>query len=251
LRPVKRGTASLQSLVGDVAPAMIGRVGEKLGISGAKEYADRQMLEAAKAQQEIQEKYPAAVPSYTDIKSGKDLLTYVTESVGELIPSMIPSILTGGAAGIAGRGAVIAAEQAAKKASMDAATKTMLSAAGSKLSQDELINLAKAEAIKAGQDAASKVALKYQAAGAVGGSAVQNIPEVYQNVAEETGKEDLGAALLFGGFNSVLDAITPLALLRKAKGVGLTEKELIGAWYKRGAKGLGTGFLTEGATEAV
>ena len=248
---VKRGTASLQSLVGDVAPAMIGRVGEKLGISGAKEYADKQMLEAAKAQQDIQEKYPAAVPSYTDIKSGGDLLTYVTESVGELIPSMIPSILTGGAAGIAGRGAVIAAEQAAKKASMDAAQKTILSTAGSKLSQDELINLAKAEAVKAGQDAASKVALQYQAAGAIGGSALQNIPEVYQNVAEETGKEDLGAALLFGGFNSILDAITPLALLRKAKGVGLTNNELIGAWYKRGAKGLGTGFLTEGATEAV
>ena len=248
---VKRGTASLQSLVGDVAPAMIGRVGEKLGVSGAKEYADKQMLEAAKAQQEIQEKYPTAIPSYTDIKSGGDLLTYVTESVGELVPSMIPSLLTGGAAGIAGRGAVIAAEQAAKKASMDAATKTILSTAGTKLSQNELIDLAKAEAIKAGQNAASKVALQYQAAGAIGGSALQNIPEVYQNVAEETGKEDLGAALLFGGFNSILDAITPLSLLRKAKGVGLTNNELIGAWYKRGAKGLGTGFLTEGATEAV
>jgi hypothetical protein len=142
---VKRGTASLQSLVGDVAPAMIGRVGEKLGVSGAKEYADKQMLEAAKAQQDIQEKYPAAVPSYTDIKSGGDLLTYVTESVGELVPSMIPSLLTGGAAGIAGRGAVIAAEQAAKKASMDAATKTILSSAGSKLSQDESSKILKLE----------------------------------------------------------------------------------------------------------
>ena len=248
---VKRGAASIQSLVGDVAPAMIGRVGEKLGISGAGEYAEKQMLEAAKAQEEIQQKYPAAIPSYTDIKSGGDLLTYVTESIGELIPSMIPSLLTGGAAGIAGRGAVIAAEQAAKKASMDAAQKTILSAAGSKLSKEQLIDAAKAEAVKAGTDAANKVALRYQAAGAVGGSAIQNIPEVYQNVAQETGKEDLGAALMFGGFNSILDAITPLALLRKAKGIGLTEKELIGAWYKRGAKGLGTGFLTEGGTEAV
>ena len=248
---VKRGALGLQSLVADVAPAMVARVGEKIGIQGAGDYANRQMQEAAQAQERIQQMYPAAVPSYTDIKSGGDLLNYVVESVGELIPSMIPSILTGGAAGIAGRGAMVAAEQAAKKASMDAAQKTLLSYSGSKLSQQELINLAKADAIKAGQDAASKVALRYQASGAVAGSAVQNIPEVYQNVAQETGKEDLGAALLFGGFNSVLDAVTPLTLLRKAGGAGITKNELIGAWYKRGAKGLGTGFLTEGATEAV
>ena len=248
---VKRGAIGLQSLVADVAPAMAGRVAEKLGVPGAGEYATAQMQEAAAKQERAQQMYPAAVPSYTDIKSSGDLLNYVIESVGELIPSMIPSVLTGGAAGIAGRGAIVAAEQAAKKASMEAAQKTMLSYSGSKLSQQELVNLAKADAIKAGQDAAQKVALRYQAAGAVGGSAVQNIPEVYQNVAQETGQEDLGAALLFGGFNSVLDAVTPLTLLRKAKGIGLTEKELIGAWYKRAGKGVLTGFATEGSTEAV
>jgi len=248
---IKRGALGIQSLLGDVAPAMAGRVGEKLGIQGAGEYADRQMQEAVEAQQRIQQMYPAAVPSYTDIQSGGDLLNYVIESVGELIPSMIPSILTGGAAGIAGRGAMVAAEQAAKKASMEAAQKTMLTYSGSKLSQDQLVNLARQEAVKAGRDAASKVALKYQAAGAVGGSAAQNVPEVYQNVAQETGQEDLGAALLFGGFNSVLDAVTPLTLLRKASGAGLTKNELIGAWYKRAGKGVLTGFATEGATEAV
>jgi hypothetical protein len=248
---IKRGALGIQSLLGDVAPAMAGRVGEKLGIQGAGEYADRQMQEAVEAQQRIQQMYPAAVPSYTDIQSGGDLLNYVIESIGELIPSMIPSILTGGAAGIAGRGAMVAAEQAAKKASMEAAQKTMLTYSGSKLSQDQLVNLARQEAVKAGRDAASKVALKYQAAGAVGGSAAQNIPEVYQNVAQETGQEDLGAALLFGGFNSVLDAVTPLTLLRKASGAGLTKNELIGAWYKRAGKGVLTGFATEGATEAV
>ena len=248
---VKRGAMGIQSLLADVAPAMAGRVGEKIGIKGAGEYADRQMAEAAQAQERAQQLYPSAVPSYKDIKGGGDLLTYVVESVGELIPSMIPSILTGGIAGVAGRGAVIAAEQAAKQASMEAAKKTMLSYTGSKLSQEELVNLAKAEAVKAGQAAAQKVALKYEAAGALAGSAAQNVPEVYQNVAQETGKEDLGAALLFGGFNSVLDAITPLTLLRKAKGHGLTENELIGAWYKRAGKGALTGFATEGSTEAV
>ena len=236
---VKRGALGLQSLVGDVLPAMAGRVGEKLGVQGAGEYATKQMQEAQEAQQYIQQMYPSAVPSYTDIKSGGDFLTYVVESVGELIPSILPSIFTGGAAGVVGRGAVVAAKQAAEKAAAAGAAKG--------LTEKEIKDLA----TQAGVDAAKRTALKYQAVGAVGGSAIQNIPEVYQNVAEETGKEDLGAALLFGGFNSILDAITPVALLRKAKGIGLTEKELIGAWYKRAGKGVLTGFATEGATEAV
>jgi hypothetical protein len=218
---------------------MAGRVAGKLGFKGADEYADRQMAEAAEAQRIIQEKYPSAVPSYTDIKSGGDALTYIVESVGELIPSILPSIFTGGAAGVVGRGAVVAAKQAAEK--------TAVAAAAKGLTEKEIKDLA----TKAGVEAAQKTALKYQAAGAVAGSAVQNVPEVYQNVAQETGQEDIGAALLFGGFNSVLDAITPLTLLRKAKGIGLTEKELIGAWYKRAGKGVLTGFATEGATEAI
>jgi hypothetical protein len=259
---VKRGALGLQSLVGDVLPAMAGRVGEKLGIQGAGDYATRQMQEAQEAQQYIQQMYPSAVPSYTDIKSGGDFLTYVVESVGELIPSILPSIFTGGAAGVVGRGAVVAAEQAAKKAATDAAKRELMKDSvqaaiksgaygGQKETLDAIKTVALEAGVKAGREAAQKTALKYQAVGAVGGSALQNVPEVYQNIAEETGKEDLGAALVFGGFNSVLDAITPLALLRKAKGIGLTEKELIGAWYKRAGKGALTGFATEGATEAV
>ena len=236
---VKRGALGLQSLVGDVLPAMAGRVGEKIGIQGAGDYATRQMQEAQEAQQYIQQMYPSAVPSYTNIQSGGDFLTYVVESVGELIPSILPSIFTGGTAGVIGRGAVVAAKQAAEK--------TAIAGAAKGLTEKEIKDLA----TQAGVDAAKRTALKYQAVGAVGGSAIQNVPEVYQNVAEETGKEDLGAALLFGGFNSVLDAITPIALLRKAKGIGLTEKELIGAWYKRAGKGVLTGFATEGATEAI
>ena len=236
---VKRGALGLQSLVADVVPAMAGRAVGKLGFKGADIYADKQMAEAAEAQRIIQEKYPSAVPSYTNIKSGGDALTYIVESVGELIPSILPSIFTGGAAGVVGRGAVVAAKQAAEK--------TAVAAAAKGLTEKEIKDLA----TKAGVEAAQKTALKYQAAGAVAGSASQNIPEVYQNVAQETGVENLGVALVSGGFNSILDAITPLALLRKAKGIGLTEKELIGAWYKRAGKGVLTGFATEGATEAV
>ncbi len=230
---IKRGAMQTGMLLGDVLPAMVGRA------VGADEYADRQLREAAETQRQIQEKYPAAVPSFTDIKGAGDVVTYITEAVGEAIPSILPGLFTGGAASVIGRGAVVAAKEAAEKAALNSVAKGVAKEEAEKI------------ALQAGVQAARSTALKYQATGAVAGSAAQNIPEVYQNILEETGKEDLGAALISGGFNAVLDAILPIQLLRKAKVSGIPESEIIGAWYKRGAAGLGKGFLTEGATEAV
>jgi len=229
---VKRGARGVYSLLGDVAPAMIGKV------VGAEDYAKRQMEEAAAYQQETQEKYPSAVPSYTDIKSAGDLGTYIVEAVGEAIPSIIPSLFTGGAAAIAGRTAVAAARSAAEK--------TVLANAAKGLGEAEL----KQAAMAAGVQAAKREALKYEASGAILGSAAQNIPEVYQNLYEK-GKDDLGTALAFGAFNSVLDAVTPINLLRKAKLSGISEEQIIGAWYKRAGRGTIEGFATEGGTEIL
>jgi len=236
---VKRGALGIASLGGDILPAMAGRVGEKLGIKGAKEYADRQMAEAVQSQQNIERNYPSAVPSYTNIKSGGDLLTYIVEAVGETIPSVLPSIFTGGAAGVIGRGAVIAAKEAAEK--------TVIAAAAKGVAGAELESLA----MKAGVDAARKTALKYEAAGALVGSAAQNIPDVYQSIAQSTGKEELGVTLVSGGFNTILDAITPLNLMRIARKKGFTPDELIGGWVKRLGKGFAEGLITEGGTEAA
>ena len=229
---VKRGGRGIYSLLGDVAPAMIGKA------IGAEDYAKKQMEEAAAYQQETQEKYPSAVPSYTDIKSAGDLGTYIVEAVGEAIPSIIPSLFTGGAAAIAGRGAVAAARAAAEK--------TVLANAAKGLGEAEL----KQAAMTAGVQAAKREALKYEASGAILGSATQNIPEVYQNLYDK-GKDDLGTALAFGAFNSVLDAVTPINLLRKAKLSGIPEEQIIGAWYKRAGKGAIEGFATEGGTEIL
>ena len=236
---IKRGTLGIGSLGGDILPAMAGRVGEKLGIKGAKEYADRQMAEAAQTQQEIEQKYPSAVPNYTDIKTPGNAFTYIIEAVGETLPSILPSLFTGGAAGIIGRGATIAAKKAAETAVIAAAAEGVTGA--------ELQSLA----MKAGVEAARKTALKYEAAGALAGSAAQNIPDVYQSIAQSTGKEDLGATLVAGGFNSVLDAITPLNLMRIARKRGFTPDELIGGWVKRLGKGFAEGLITEGGTEAA
>jgi hypothetical protein len=230
---VKRGFAQTGMLLGDVLPAMAARA------VGADQYAERQLKEAAETQKEIEKKYPSAVPSFTDIKGAGDFVNYVVEAVGESIPSILPSLFTGGAAAVAGRGAIAAAKEAAEKAAMNSVAKGVAAEEAEKI------------AMKAGIDAARRTALKYEAAGAVTGSAAQNIPDVYQNILEATGKEDLGAALVAGSFNAALDSILPIQLLRKAKAAGIPEQEIIGAWYKRGAAGLGKGFLTEGGTEAV
>jgi hypothetical protein len=230
---VKRGFMQTGMLLGDVLPAMAARA------VGADEYANRQLAEAAATQKEIQQKYPSAVPSFTDIKGAGDAVKYITEAVGETIPSILPGLFTGGAASVLGRGAVLAAKEAAEK--------TALSSIAEGVAADK----AKEIALQAGVQAARRTALKYQAAGAITGSAAQNVPEVFQNILEETGKEDLGAALLGGGFNAMLDAILPVQLLRKAGAAGIPSQEIVGAWYKRGAAGLGKGFLTEGATEAA
>ena len=231
---VKRGFYQTGMLLGDVLPAMAARA------VGADEYAEKQWKEAAATQQKIQREMPAAVPSYTDVKSLGDAWTYAKEAVGESIASILPSIVTGGIAGIAGRGATIAAKEAAERvllaeaAKMGPPTKAAIDAATA-----------------AGVKAAQREALKYQAAGALTGSAAQNIPEVYQNIKEATGKEDLGAALAFGGFNAALDAVMPVTLLAKVRKAGIPEEQIMGAWYKRFAKGAGKGFLIEGGTEAA
>jgi len=229
---VKRGYAGLESLLGDVLPAMAAKA------VGADEYAKKQMREAAATQEEIAKKYPSEVPSYKDIKDVGTGFKYIVESVGEAIPSILPSLFTGGAAAVAGRGAVIAAREAAEKVllseSAGVATKAL-----------------QEKAMAAGVEAAKRTALKYEATGALAGSAAQNIPDVYQNIYEKTGKEDLGAALAFGGFNSVLDAITPLNLMRKIKLTGIPEEQIAAAWYKRAGKGALEGLATEGGTEAL
>lgn len=229
---VIRGGRGLSSLLGDVAPAMAAKA------LGYDDYAKKQMQEAAAYQKETEEKYPSAVPSFSDIKGVGDAVTYITEAVGEAIPSMLPSLFTGGAASIIGRGAVAAARSAAEKA------------AASSIAQGVAESETKNIALQAGIQAAKKEALKYEAAGALTGSAAQNVPDVYQNLYEK-GHDDLGAALAFGGFNTVLDAITPLNLMRKARLSGIPEEQIIGAWYKRAGKGAVEGMVSEGGTEMV
>ena len=105
LASIMRGGRGIASLLGDVAPAMIGKA------LGYEDYARRQMQEAAEYQKETERLYPAAVPSFTDIKDVGSALTYVKEAIFESLPSLLPMIFTGGAAGVLSKGAQIAARE--------------------------------------------------------------------------------------------------------------------------------------------
>ena len=241
LPSVYRGGRGVASLLTDVLPAMAAKA------VGQDEYATKKLVQAAAYQKETEQKYPAEVPSYTDITGVGSALTYLKEAVGEAIPSMIPSLLTGGAASIAARPAI----KAAMTVATEVAEREVAKAAAKNILTQESLEGIKKFAIDAGAKEAQKIALTYDATGALVGSALQNIPDVYQNVYDKTGKQDLGTALAFGGFNAVLDAVTPFNILRKMRTSGIEPEQLIGAWYKRGALGALEGFATEGSTEAL
>lgn len=245
---VKRGGKGIGSLVADILPAMGGYVGEQIGIPGAKAYKERQMAEAAQTQEEIAKFLPAQYESYEDVKGFRDVPGYITEAVGEAIPSMIPGVVTGGAASVLGRGAVAVA---GKVASEQAAKSYLASQAAQNVSKDFAAKRAAEVGAIAATQAMARKQLGQEALGAFTGSAALNIPEAYQSIYSETGQEQLLPALTSGSFNAVLDAITPLSLLRSARGKGLSNNDIVGAWYARGAKELGKGFLTEGATESL
>lgn len=238
---IMRGGRGIASLLTDVAPAMAAHA------FGYDDYAKKQMEEAAAYQRETERLYPAEVASYKDIDTVGKALTYIKESIGEALPSILPSILTGGAAAAFSRPAIVAAEKAAQSF----AEKQIAEAAAKGVLTDTAIEGIRKAALDTGAKEAQKIVLKYEASGALAGSALQNIPDVYQNIYEATGKQDLGAALAFGGFNAALDAITPISLLRKMHKSGISPEEVGAAWYKRAGKGALQGFVTEGGTEAL
>ena len=89
------------------------------------------------------------------------------EAIGEAIPSMLPSLFTGGAAGIMARGATAAAMQAAEKT----AAQEIARAAAKNILTAETIEGIKQAALKTGIEAAKRTALKYEATGALAGRA--------------------------------------------------------------------------------
>jgi hypothetical protein len=249
---VKRGGKNIGSLVGDFLPAMGADLFEKIAPDSFKPqieaFKQRQLEEAAKTQEEIAKTLPAKYGSYEEVGSPLEALGYAKEAIGEAIPSFLPGVVTGGVGSIVSRGAVAAAGQAASQA---AKNRVLASAPAAALESGAAEQLAAKAAISAASKAMTSKALQYEAAGAVLGSSALTIPDAYSTIYSETGKTELLPAIGGGLFNAGLDAITPISLLRAARGKGLTNQDIIGAWYMRGIRGAAKGAVTEGLTEGL
>ena len=249
---VKRGGKNIGSLIGDFLPAMGADLLEKIAPDSFKPqieaFKQKQFEEAAATQEEIAKTLPAKYGSYEDVGGPLEALGYAKEAVGEAVTSFLPGIVTGGIGSVVSRGAVAAAGQAASQA---AKNRVLASAPAAAIESGAAEQLAAKAAISAASKAMTSKALQYEATGAVLGSSALTIPDAYSTIYSETGKTELLPAIGGGLFNAGLDAITPISLLRAARGKGLTNQDIIGAWYMRGIKGAVKGAGAEGLTEGL
>ena len=235
---VTRGAKQISSSLFDVLPAMAASA------VGAKDYAARQMEEARQTQEEIAQKYAPEFKSYKDVQGVGQGLKFGLETVAEQLPNIATMLVPGGVGGaLARRGVVAGAEKAA-------------AAAGA----------SEAETLLARQAALRTAAARQQVGQDVGiylGSFSQNAPEVFQNIYNETGKLEPGAALLYGSVSAALDSALPASIMRKLTGpakVGLVEKVLEKSGMQPGLlrkiaaaapESVVMEGLTEGAQEAI
>ena len=259
---VKRGGKNVGSLIADFIPIMGATALEKIAPESFQPYIEnykkRQYEEAMQTQEEIAKRFPAEFETYKQIEDPIQAFNYAKEAFGESLASFLPGVVTGGLGSFATRGAVAKASQAAGEAAKRRALEEAKEAAvrGAPGAAEEFVSgIAGQRAAALGKTAAEKALFRNQLAADVGsayvGSAALNIPAAFQTIYSETGQESLLPAIGAGSFNALLDAATPVSLLRAARGKGITNEELVGAWYLRGAKGLGKGALTEGLTEAA
>jgi hypothetical protein len=235
---ITRGAKQVSSSLFDVLPAMVGSA------VGAKDYAARQMEEARQTQEEIAQKYAPEFKSYKDVQGIGQGLKFGLETVSEQLPNIATMLIPGGVGGaLARRGVVAGAEKAA-------------AAAGA----------SEAEALLARQAALKTAAARQQVGQNVGiylGSFSQNAPEIFQNIYNETGELEPGAALLFGSVSAALDSALPASIMRKLTGpakIGLVEKVLEKSGMQPGLlrkiaaaapESTVMEGLTEGAQEAI
>jgi hypothetical protein len=186
----RRSKERLKSTVGDVAPAMF------YSFFGMDEEAKKQMAEAAETERQIAEYNPPSYRSFREIEGPRSALGYAAETLGEVGPDVLASLIPGGVGGVAAR-------------RIGTAGLRELGAAGAE-------QIARRGAVG-------------EAAGVYLGSYAQNAPEIFQNIYQETGQLEPGAAALFGSVNAALDSVLPASILRSMSApvrVGVVEKIL-------------------------
>lgn len=233
-RGFMRGLGELGIAATDIIPAMI-----STGLGGDKEYAERQMQEAAQARQELEQKYPTRFKSYRDINSPFEALEYAAETAGELGPTALTSIIPGVGGGVAG------GRLAARAAT------TAIGAERAALAAPII------------EKAAEAGARKGMYGGVFLGSYAQNAPEIFEGIYRETGNFESGIAALTGGLSAALDSVLPAKVLNtlgsygklkvveemaKKSGAAPVAWKTIG---KEAAQTAASEGLTESAQEAI
>lgn len=184
--------------------------------------------------------------SYEDVNSLGTLYDYGAEAFGQALPSMLTALIPG--VGLGAAGTRLAAGRAATGlvASRAAAIESAAQAAGQTVTKE-------AAYAAAMQQVSQQIGT---AAGAMLGSGLQNIPESFANIYDETQQLRPGVAFAVGSLKSALDSIAPVMLLRKTQGVEMGDRltNLISSKLLKGRPGWSgalAGALETAATEGL
>jgi len=184
--------------------------------------------------------------SYEDVNSLGTLYDYGAEAFGQALPSIATALIPG--VGVGALGTRFAAGRAATGlvASRAAAIESAAQAAGQTVTKE-------AAYAAAMQQVSQQIGA---AAGAMVGSGLQNIPESFANIYDETQQLRPGVAFAVGSLKSALDSIAPVMLLRKTQGVEMGDRltNLISSKLLKGRPGWSgalAGALETAATEGL
>jgi len=184
--------------------------------------------------------------SYEDVNSLGTLYDYGAEAFGQALPSMLTALIPG--VGLGAAGTRLAAGRAATGlvASRAAAIESAAQAAGQTVTKE-------AAYAAAMQQVSQQIGT---VAGVMLGSGLQNVPESFANIYDETQQLRPGVAFAVGSLKSALDSIAPVMLLRKTQGVEMGDRltNLISSKLLKGRPGWSgalAGTLETAATEGL
>lgn len=246
-RGLATGMAGIRGAVVDLLPAMA------QSTFGYDDAARKNLEEYAQKFKDLEDTGYLARTQFGDIKDVDSFLSWFGETLGQAVPSMIP------VAGGAGAGAVLGGRLLAGAAAQATGpVATTLTRDALKKTTEALI----ARGMPANEAAGIAVRNLAQMAGATGGAFaggwIQNAPESFKEIFDETGEMRPGIAAGLGTIKSALDTVGPIALLSKIKGAQFADqvKSRIASKLLEGRPGVAGalggilgGLATEGITE--
>lgn len=246
-RGLATGMAGIKGAVVDLLPAMA------QSAFGYDDAARKNLEEYAQRFKDLESTGYLARTQFGDIKDVDSFLSWFGETLGQAVPSMIP------VAGGAGAGAVLGGRLLAGAAARATGpVATTLTRDALKKTTEALI----ARGMPANEAAGIAARNLAQMAGATGGAFaggwIQNAPESFKEIFDETGEMRPGIAAGLGTIKSALDTVGPIALLSKIKGAQFADqvKSRIASKLLEGRPGVAGalggilgGLATEGITE--